>query len=100
MFLIVAIVKFLDPILIVLAIVGGLISRNWRHVLLAAFVAAAVQEVVLAGLQQTRGFNPVVYLAGVLPAGCWAALVYFIRIKWMARRNQAVMPPHGDGPVP
>jgi hypothetical protein len=79
------IVKFLDPLLIVLAIAGGVISRNWWHVLLIAFVVGAIQEAALFGIQHTRVFNPINYLAGVVAALCWAALAHFIRQKWAAR---------------
>jgi hypothetical protein len=85
MFLVALIVKFLDPLLIVLAIAGGVISRSWWHVLLTACVVGAIQEAVLFGMQHTRVFNPVNYLAGVAAAWCWAALAHFIRKKWAPR---------------
>jgi hypothetical protein len=81
------IVKLLDPIIIVLAIAGGVLSRTWWHVALAAFVVGCIAEAILFATQLTRTFNPIVFLIGVLAAGCWAALAHFLRLKWSAQRR-------------
>lgn len=71
--------KFLSPIPIVVAIIGAFWSRAWWHVAITAVVAATIGEVLLSATQVTRSFNPAIFLIGVLAAGVWAALAFWIK---------------------
>lgn len=79
--------KLLDPIVIILAIVAGVISRAWWHVAIAAFVIAAIGEMILSATQITRTFNPIFFGIGVIAAAAWAAIVFLLKRRWAARSN-------------
>ena len=84
--IVVLIVRLLDPVLIVLALVGGGVSRLWWHVAVAALVVAALVEMLLFSIQATRTFDLIDFAVGVVAAGIWASIAFAIK-GWLARRR-------------
>lgn len=77
--LILTAVKMIDPILIVMAIVAGLLSRAWWQAFAAALAITALVEFVLFQMQLTRSLEPVSLIAGFVAAFAWTALVFWIK---------------------
>jgi hypothetical protein len=81
------IVRMLDPITIALAVVGGVISRAWWHVAVVAVVVGVLIEIFLAtATVLVRPFNPLVLILGIVGAGVWSALAFYIKNRWPRRK--------------
>lgn len=78
--------KLLSVVEIVLGISVDLLSRAWWHVAVGSFIVGIVAEWVLSSMQLTRIFNPVIFLIGVVVAGVWASLAYFLKRRWASKR--------------
>jgi hypothetical protein len=88
MVLVILIVRMVDPILIVLALVGGGVSRLWWHVAAAALVVALIVEMLLFSIQRTRMFDPLDFVIGVIAAGIWTSIAFTVK-RWLARRAKS-----------
>ena len=71
--------RLLDPVLLVPSLVLGALSPSWWHLFAAAIAAAAVQEMSLFAIQETRVFNPVSFGLAVLAAALWASMAFGIK---------------------
>lgn len=83
-FIAVFIAKFLDLILLAVAIAGGLASRRWPVLFLAAGLAVIVQESVLFYVQEARVVAPAPVIAGYLAALVWASIAFSAK-AWKRR---------------
>lgn len=80
------IAKFLDIVLLAVAIAGGLFAPRWPFVFMAAGNAVIVQEVVLHFAQDGRVLSPAPVIAGFLAALVWASAAFSIK-KWRSSRH-------------
>ena len=71
--------KLLSPGLIAIGIIGAFLSRTWWHIAITAVVAAIFNEALLSATQFTRSFNPIVFFVGIMAAGVWAALAFWVK---------------------
>ena len=95
-FIVLLIVKLIDPLLILFALVGGVLSRGWRHVAATAVIVAVIIEVLLANFGGYR-FDPVALAMGALAAGIWATIAFLIKRRVMAsKRDQNSAPPSSE----
>jgi hypothetical protein len=85
MVLVILIVRMVDPFLIVLALVGGGVSRLWWHVAAVALVVAVIVEILLFSIQHTRMFDPLDFVIGVVAAGIWASIAFTVKRRLAAR---------------
>jgi hypothetical protein len=81
--------KLLDPFLIVMAIVAGVLSRKWWHAVAGAIAITAIVEFLLAQMQLTRSLAPVPVLAGFVAAFAWTAFVFWIKQRRAAKKAAA-----------
>ena len=72
-------VKLLDIPGVMIGLTGGWFARNWFHLVITAFIGGSAGEVVLYLIEDTREFNPVIWLVGVAACLAWAAVAYWIR---------------------
>jgi hypothetical protein len=94
--LLILFVKLLDPILAVIAIVVGLLSRRWWYVVMVLPLVPAPSEVVLAGTRLTYQFDPAIYAIAIAAAAVWAFGAFLFRKRITARSN----PRNQDFPGP
>ena len=88
MVIVILIVRMVDPILIILALVGGGVSRLWWHVAVAALVVAVIVEILLFSIQHTRMFDPLDFVLGAVAAGIWASIAFAAK-RWLGRRAKS-----------
>jgi ABC-type uncharacterized transport system permease subunit len=81
--------KLADPATIVLAVLVMTVCRSWWHVAIASVAIGAAVELILSSIQVTRTFNPVVFGIGVLAAGAWVSLAFFIKTQWTRRQSRS-----------
>jgi hypothetical protein len=81
--------KLTDPATIVLAMLVMTVCRSWWHVAIASVAIGAAVELILSSIQGTRTFNPVVFGIGVLAAGAWVSLAFFIKTQWTRRQSRS-----------
>jgi hypothetical protein len=87
--LILTAVKMIDPILIVMAIVAGILSRAWWHAVAGALAITAIVEFLLSQMQLTRGVELASLLAGFVAAFAWTALIFWIKQRRAAKKAAA-----------
>ena len=80
------IAKFLDFVLLAVAVAGGVVSPRWPFVFVAAGNAVIVQEAVLHFAQEGRVIAPSPVIAGYLAALVWAAASFSIK-AWRSSRH-------------
>ena len=80
--------KLLSPSVVIFAGVGGALSREWWHAMLAAGVAATAHETFLFSIQYTRQFNPIIFALGFAAACAWAFAAYWIAQKVRLSRSK------------
>jgi hypothetical protein len=79
--------KMAEPISIVLAIVGALVSREWWHAAIAALAVAIAGEALLFWAQGgARVFNPVIFTIGLAAAAIWVGLFFAVK-SWFGRER-------------
>jgi hypothetical protein len=81
-FLVVLIVRLIDPVTIVLAVLNGYLSRSMAVLIALSVAIALVIELLLEATQLTRTFTPLALLSGFIAAFAWSVLVFWIRRKW------------------
>ena len=84
--MIIAIAMLLDPIRLILAVIGGGVSKTWLHVAIASVVTAIVVEAILSSTQITRTFELGTFIVGVFAAGLWASLTFWIKQRRAAKK--------------
>jgi hypothetical protein len=85
-FLVILIVKLLDPIVAILALVAGAMSRAWWHIGLAGLGIGLLSELLLSMLRPTGTFRPGAFLVAAIAAGARSVLAFWIKGRWK-RRN-------------
>jgi hypothetical protein len=76
--------KLLDIPAAAIGLVGGWFSRNWFHRVLTAFIGGSAGEVILYMREDTREFDPVIWLVGVAACFAWVLVAYLIS-SWLSR---------------
>jgi hypothetical protein len=85
------IAKTADPFAILLAIVGGALSRRWWHIVLVAVGVGLTVELILAAIRySTYRFYPLLFAMSVIGAGICASLAFSIK-RWRARRRETAI---------
>lgn len=74
-------VKLIDPVVIVLGIANGCLSRSVLVLAAVSLGIAVLVELLLATTQVTRTFSPVSLLIGFVVAFAWSGLAFWIRRK-------------------
>lgn len=77
--------KLLDPVIIVLALLVGLLSKKWWHVMIGSLIVAGLSEGVLNSYQSFREFDPINLLV-VAAASVWAS-GGFVAQRWLKARK-------------
>lgn len=87
-FLVILVIKALDPIGLVIAAIGGFFMRVWWHVLLVAAVEAIIVQLILMSTQITRAFSQglvISFAAALLNV----SIVFGIVKYWRHRKSKA-----------
>lgn len=71
--------RLVDPAAAVLAVLAAFLIRAWWHIPIAALLIGGIVELTLFKMQLTRSFDPLIFLVGLLAAGVWIAVGYFLR---------------------
>lgn len=71
--------KFMSPVLVIVAVLTGFVSRSWLQVMIGVLFAAALHEIALMTMQETRSFNLMVFAIGIVAAAVWAGVIFAIR---------------------
>jgi len=88
--LVILIVKLLDPIVAILALASGAMSRTWWHVGLAGLGIGLLSELLLSLLRPTGMFRPGAFIIAAIAAAAWSALAFWIKGRWKRRNANAV----------
>ena len=84
--------KMIDPLIIVLAVIAGAVSRAWWHVAAGSFVAAVALEALVLAIGPNLKFVPFYFIVGIAAVGLWASLAF-----WLIRRCRRSRPKESQG---
>lgn len=79
--------KLLSLDIVLIAVIAGLLARNWFHVIVGAVVAAIANEMLLTMMQAVRRFDPLTVVIGAVAAAVWVAGAYAIKSRSRKRRD-------------
>jgi len=79
-FLITIFIRLIDPITIIIGLIGGALIRSWGMVLcFIAGLAIAIEMYLHLFEIGSRSFHPAVWLAGLCAAATWTLISFSLR---------------------
>lgn len=84
-------VKALDPILIVIALLSGVYCKKWLWVPLLAVAPALLVEIILTMNQATSRQHLPLFLLGYLASLTWVAISFKAMSWWRSKRSAAAI---------